>query len=500
MKILDINENPLIRVYTHHLYINAILSGKEKTGDKRAEIEILSNNIGILNIKKQNSNIEVKNNFINLFANLYEKSTNTILYKECDDIDELTIKVTYQQYVQPWALVDIFIKEFDKVNNDNFDCLIGRFCNNQVLTINQYKKKFINYDGKQKYPYWLKICRENDKIDSYYSTDGSNWDIFSSSNINDSSKSNKRIIGIEINLEDNHYYNWLFTNHIHLMANETASLPLEYLITPFNGYNYITYNPLMNVIPERIKFIKNNYNTVIDYIEFCISNDRYIMLWLDEYYIENRKAFANTHFNHQNLIYGYDDDHIYLLGIYMGKSSISKVKKNEFIKSYNVCENANNIIYLFDYQPDSYKFEFNLNQLKSSIYDYLNGNIQNVGFYNIPEFQNYSFGINIYDKFTNERGINIFIDDVRIAYLIYEHKICMRERIKFLIKRNIIKFEECTEIIADIDEMCHKSNILINIIIKNSIKKSHIKEKVINYLNDIKNIEIKCYSLLYNKL
>jgi hypothetical protein len=44
-----------------------------------------------------------------------------------------------------------------------------------------------------------------------------------------------------------------------------------------------------------------------------INSERYIVIFLDEFYIEGREAYQNRYFLHEMLIFGYDDDNFYYI-------------------------------------------------------------------------------------------------------------------------------------------------------------------------------------------
>lgn len=499
MKILGINDSPIIRSYTHEVFVHAIASHKDKTGNKLAEVRIISANDEPYTTNTINSEFRIKENVIEQYSDLYEKQAESFVYHNCGKCDELTIKVEYQQETRPWAIIYLFVKNLNDINNqENFHFRFGKFCNQTLLIDDNNKKNFVDYKHNPPYPYWLKLNVMNNKIYSFISFDGINFIETYKGDIN-YSKQEQRIIGLCFDLQNNNYYNWLFSNHVQLSANKESMIAIDYLISPYKNYMPYTYNPLINFIPERREVVEKQFINIIEFIKTNLECNRYIEMCLDEFYISERDSYQERHFNHTNLIYGYDDTHVYMLGITQGKPLSSRIKQEDFMKAYDSCKDTINVIYLFDYLAETY--DFNIEQLIVAINDYLSGLSGSMRFYNIPGYENNSYGINVYNEFIEDKGLDIIINDPRVSYVLLEHKLCMRERIYFLLKRGYISEEGYNTIISGINELCNKTRLLLHLIIKNKHKPNcKIYEKVKLSLMEIKNIELNSYPVLLKLL
>ena len=75
---------------------------------------------------------------------------------------------------------------------------------------------------------------------------------------------------------------------------------------------------------------------ILDSIKNCILNDYYVLGYCDEFYIPQKMVYGKTHFLHDFLIYGFDDDTktLYSFGYVIGKNSKYQVCK-PFTISYN---------------------------------------------------------------------------------------------------------------------------------------------------------------------
>lgn len=231
---------------------------------------------------------------------------------------------------------------------------------------------------------------------------------------------------------------------------------------------------------------------------------KYVELSLSEFNIPNRSRYQKWHNPHPNLIYGYDENNIYVLGVNDGYPAESKVPNEDFIRSYSDANNKNHIIYEMDFIKS--KYEFNIEYYKQSLYDYLKGKPQSLQIYNLShhtEFVNAEtlFGIDIYDALMSDSGLHVMKADERIAYLLYEHKSCMFEGIDFLLERGYLSGDGYKVIKADADKLKAVSRKLLHIVLKNDLTPDiKINEKVINSLSLLKEIECRCYPALIGLL
>ena len=78
-------------------------------------------------------------------------------------------------------------------------------------------------------------------------------------------------------------------------------------------YDYIDGMAYHSDIAEPLDIVLHSYKAglqldIKEYILSSICNDCYAVIFVDEYYIENRPAYQQQHRLHEILIYGYDDD------------------------------------------------------------------------------------------------------------------------------------------------------------------------------------------------
>lgn len=240
-----------------------------------------------------------------------------------------------------------------------------------------------------------------------------------------------------------------------------------YLMYEDDGYIWYDFLEREKFFSDNLeqKFIKLNeicnYN-IIDLIEQCITDDNYVTIFLDEYYIEDTYYYGKEHIASEFFIYGFDNE----IRVFKG-----------------FCFNKNNILTLVDYTYDElqkahhslmvgrekfkdlpiwvYWYAFSRISKKCNISDKCNTNdiINNIRDYN--ESVNKAdilrseiieeHGTNaIYGANTMQELLKAFYSlldnktyiDYRHIHLLYEHKRLMLDRLQYLCNY----YDRCSEI------------------------------------------------------
>lgn len=227
-----------------------------------------------------------------------------------------------------------------------------------------------------------------------------------------------------------------------------------------------------------------NFNQFTDYIEYQIKQGYYLDACLDSYYLSCTNYFKKKHFIHQTFIYGFDDEkrQVYISDFYDGKYVRKIVSYDEINKSI---KGIDYFINLYKYEEFDYKI--NLELLKVSTNDYINGR-DSLNKYKYS-YQSYNkdilYGMNFYnyilDVFINEKII-----DIRPFHILYDHKKIMNIRLEYLKKLGIIDKDK-------IDNIFNLNNLLIeqSLLLRNMVLKYNI-----NHNKSIKDeIYKKCLSV-----
>jgi len=447
----------------------------------------------------------LENNKMTFFAHKYASDMKAFVSRYCEANDELTLKVNYQQISRNWGNICIFIHDKDAMPLDTGFNGIGRFCNGYFLLINEVLRskdvqKLSNYDISP-CSYKLKLVHNQGKVDLFLALEDAEWNFIKS--INEQSSLNKLEIGFIVNVGENQYYNWLFSNYIQLRRDKEVMLPIEYNVHPMKYWKFYTLNPFINFSVER-KFNISKINlSVIDYLKRNILCRRYIELRLDEIFFYGSLAYEEqVHHFHEILIYGYSDLHslFYAVGFYYGKMKKFQISYDNLLIALSDEKVIN--LFLLEYSLDGYQFRFDPRVVKASIGEYIQGKDSALNFSNLIPVKENVAGIQIYDDFLKDStNFNQLKCDVHISYVLHEHIKLMTERIDFMLYRKIIEKDEIESIQKRFKEINKISSLLNLLIIKNKVRSiPQIDNKIRYYITEMKTIELESMRDFYTLL
>lgn len=307
------------------------------------------------------------------------------------------------------------------------------------------------------------------------------------------------------------YIDWFANNYIQLVFFEDLNLDikLDYL-----SENIMSACPLLNrVIARNKNLFLDDIDNLNNIIINSISRGECINLFVDEYYVPNRTFYKSKHNIHDILIYDVDlsSNFFSILGYstnaHYQKSLISIDEMKLAMNNTNPCFNT------FAIMPCDYKFDIQIFKIMVKEYLYSIDSRENLGIYlDLGAYNKYFFeekinpscvfGLSIYEKVIEKLQIcsnSYSFIDYRMAYLIYEHKINLKEKIYYLQKNGYIN--DIEEIINGLDEMIQISNICHRVIIKyNFSKQKEIIHSVIEKYEFIKAKDKNVFEILLQKL
>ena len=147
-----------------------------------------------------------------------------------------------------------------------------------------------------------------------------------------------------------------------------------------------------------------------------------------------------------------------------------------------------------------YPEELNVNLIRSLLEDYLYSKDSSLRYPGIcVKRENCSFGLSVYDCITgSEQNFDSFLRDKRIAYFLMEHKKIMRDRVLFLIGKNIISKESACELIEKSKKLYDISETILFLVMKYNITKNEsIKDNIKYQIKAVKTMDSdSCKGLL----
>lgn len=486
MGILPINSNPYIKAYTYHSYPLSILESERYTGEMKANIELTDSDLYRWDTDLNDAKVNHIQNEIKVTADYYADHTAVGIYREACCEDEITVKVNYIQYTQPYGYIKLFLSSekpnlFSDMEEQQYG--IGVYNKGEIFYGIGNNFKILKSTTNKQFGYFLRLVRKKEAVYYWFSYDGLSWDLILKDLVHIFT-SQKYYIGLKLFLGENQYYNWLFTNYIQLYGRNVYATKyfVDYFVTPEKDGNFYTIHSLFHFVNmDRTVFVNSGMD-IIKFIKCSIDNGKYIEFILNEYFLEGTLYYRKEIFNHANLVFGYDELGIYIMGYDRnGYIKSRRIDYSTFLKASN---NNDNIITIFEFKPLDAYFKLNINTIKVALKEYVTGANSNLRFEHIlpkgsrdknstitrlneknmdvlPELLNI-YGIKIYDLFLdNEVMFEYMLKDVRIPYIFYEHKKIMRDRILFLKQKKHIKEADLEGIIKATEALFNKANAFL---------------------------------------
>ena len=502
MKKLPISSDPYIKAYTYHAYTDAIINNENTNSKIISKIELPSEKLDDLEIIKDGIEIRRNGEELLIATDLYAK-TNFCAFRRVKKNDSIIVKINYQQYTKPWGNINLFLTN----NRDNlledkdYICKFINFCCDNICF--KSKDEFICVNKRNSiyiYPVYLQLQVDGEQISCLYSDDILKWHIGYKYQINKNSIGSL-YLGVKTELSENQYFDWLFSNYIQIKLNENwcdkNSVPIDYDIFPKKNYSNYTLHNLIDFNHESERTIEAYGLNILEYIIIQINNDSYVDIKLNEKYIPNRKAYQNYDFTHPNLIYGYHeiDKKLFIMGYsIIDKPILSEISFDTFWEAFNHCDSRD--YHVLKYNPDKSTYKLDLELINSSLESYISGRNTSNDYSRISVPGTEIYGMDIYaELIKNSTTINAFMKDDRIAYLLFEHKKIMRDRINYLTARKIFNHNDISDINKSMLEIYYKSEIIKNLVIKFKIYKDQdIINRITVLMKELIKLETKCYS------
>ena len=164
------------------------------------------------------------------------------------------------------------------------------------------------------------------------------------------------------------------------------------------------------------------------------------------FYIDGSNGFGQAHYPHDLLIYGYDEENVYLHMYGESKLTSHRVSYGSFLKGYysECCDEDTYRNRAILFKPNKKDCAVNLEKIGWHIHDYLNGT-ETFARENPNIFNPHSLtmnGIDTYEEFGKlfEYAIENEEKDLRRSdmYCLYEHKKLMLDRVVYLKKKGLL--------------------------------------------------------------
>ncbi len=498
-KHLPITIDTNLRAYTYDSYLEAIISNRYRTGEVISAIKVEDNRSDWWEWIAEKVSIENRNDgrYI-LKSKKYSDKMNGLIYRKLEEQDYILLSVLYQQYTHPWGNIGLVIFEGSRMSvATNFLYQFASFNKTGVFAKDIQGNQY-NHDIKLRKHEALLLRREGKRIFFEIKDTETNKNRTLHEFSLDDYLNNNLMIGINISLYENVYYNWLFQNHVQLKYNKNhREVMLEYDTTVQRNWNYYTINYFVEFFNEKKGVLRTLGIKLKDYIRKKLDNDYYVEMYLDSYDLINTAKHQRNHFYHQSLIYGYSNKkrRFYVIAISNGKPIKSQISYDD-IDRYDIILDDETLLVSQKYDPEMTVYNFSIDVFIESLKRYLCGETV-INTRVIYPGDEYYYGIEVYKIFNRADGLNHLMNDKRIAYLICEHKKCMCQRLEFIAAREYIDWiyiEPYHKLMLEVEEKA--KNLCDYVIMYLITKKEKLTSKVLENINFIEKQEEYIYRQL----
>lgn len=498
--------NPFIKLLPQYAFVDTIINNVDTNQETVCELEIKNINPKDWDFMIKNGSIKIEDNIISVSRKSYGTRPLGGWYKYIESQKEIVFNVKYMQYVNRWDSIIMFFnkhKSFTLDENANWDFKLSIFCCGNLridaddkMVYYRENKENKNIEG------WYKVKFCNSDIEIYESSDGIKWELLYTCENRWYINEDKVVGGFYIHLYDNQYYKWLCNNFIQMRYRKGDTDRIGYPGLMNRDWRNYSIHPLVRFGYEKREIVLK-YG-MWDYIKNNIDSNRYLEIWLNEYYIEGLMAYNKRTYFHESLIYGYNEEKmsIQMLSIYNGKIKALDVPIESIVYAWSEPVSLCTVIRSLEYSPDEIGYELDIKHICKELQNYLLGKNSTEDYMYIAQKEEGAFGIEVYDDILKtDVGQKDFLSDVRIAYMIKEHKECMKLRIDYLYEKEIMSLSEHFKIDKSMQNILKMSEVILMLVMKNIIsKKEQLQNIIWDYLEKIKEQELECYTYLLSIL
>ena len=491
-----INEYPFIRLYPEYLFTDAIINCNKTTDPCLATISISPFDRTQWSIYEINSKVDLSEHTIRMIRKGFDIESTKALSRPFSIISDCAeYHILQQQYTNRWDCVAFFADRnctIDKINDyPQMSFVVGRYSSGDCFILSKGEYQWIGKPEKNAYQHF-RFCLRNGYLSVEASTNLSEWIMLYRSKQQLFSLDDTVSTGCISCQENNQYFKWIANNYIQYKFNPEETAPANYIDLIKRDYKTYSIHPFIKFTEDKQDLIQSVYNGIWDYVLTKLRHGYYVHLYLNEYYIPNSDSYQEQYFLHENLFYGYNEDSktVSIIHISLGKPVKREITKETLLQAYTgmsaVC---------MEFEPDCDPYELDIFHIYSRLSDYLDGRNSSEDHAYVSETEKGIFGIDIYQALLHDpTGRSVFLNDIRVSYMLYEHKQCMKQRFAYLYEMGIIPDSIYCTMKQELDELCRFAYKVMMLNIKN-LRSDHANVIALIEQNLLKmqQTERKCY-------
>lgn len=503
---LEINENPPLISYTHNAFQSAIISSNAIAGNRVVEY-IINEDTASWNSRSINGELETEI-VSTVYSDMKHELGYVLQYRPLREIDCITLKIISQRKMCVYEVLDLVLYEHEP----NLDSVMKepglRYgfsgVEKMFLEINKQSISMTNYQRVIEYPFYLRLIRNNSRINLQFSQNGKNWKDAYTDKLPEKMKYVQLYAGVLTEIR-NEYLNWKSQNHIQISSGHPFpnEIYADYYLGPTKNFKPFVSNHYLDFYDEFYNYSSNKYKW-FKMISERIHQGIYIIIDIDHYYIKETEYYMNQHRFHQVMIYGVNirKKTYYILGYgeknamvhyEMSRSALCKALCNEEVK-FTCCR--------IDINLNPCKFDPVI--IKKRLQEYLQKRRSDIDVTDVfPMMLSDNSGIDVYCSLLEDSNeLYIFCHNPRLSFFFYEHKRLMLERFEYIKTKIYVNDERIKEIQTCLESNLNDSLIVKNLVLMNSMKtnRKQLMTKVKSYIERIVENEKKAYNLICDLL
>lgn len=460
--ILPINSNPSVRTCIHHAYPTAII-------ESELLVRLSSNDsLTMWEEWNDNTNTSFSEGGVEIFQNNHGEAS-AALWRDLRKEEDIIVHVDYFKKRDFVRNVDIFLSGDEVLDEISLeDKTMGVRWN----SYGYFNQKDMYFHDTEKFVF-IRLMARSGLISCFGSADGKKWEELFSKEY-DEAKYSK--IGLHVYCGDDRYYEWKYMNYIQLIynsSNEYKGISLDYYFFPRKNVDnsYMYYINYLDTVYSKISETEDIFESIHQMIHWNIYHSYYVNICMDEFYVPQRAKYKRGHYNHYNLIYGYDDEaeRYYVMGYGPnGSPIISELPYSAFLE--NLISDDKIVKYKYA-TNEVIHYEFSIEKLIQQLKELYCNIDSSISAMNILKEEPVLYGISIIEYLiTNPDGRRDFRHDKRVVFCLMEHGQIMIERLDFLAKKGYLEEKNKIELIGKMKGIIQKLNTLMMLVLKNMIK------------------------------
>lgn len=292
--------------------------------------------------------------------------------------------------------------------------------------------------------------------------------------------------------QDENAKKWIFSNYIQIRCyniQEIFTGDDMLLADIMPGSSSLKECPYLITSLMTKQQIESYCGNIIDFIIKTIDLDGYVYGVFDEAKILC-DAEVDYKFPHELFIYGYNmDEEVFYVGDFTFKDhySYSTVSFKDVEKGYDVITASDDHMFKDDYKgtrglyvilknSDTPYYDVDITLIRDTLREYLNS-VDTKNHFRMMRnrFSDTTFGVNVYDRVLERIQKQMESEepdfDIRALHLMYDHKVLMFERLKYLMANSYLTYDEglLKDYEAVVNNMLTARNLLVRISITEDV-------------------------------